>query len=64
MRSVTREDDDRLLAMLALRSSGKRPSEIAAGCGLTSQYVSTVTNRVRRDDEAQEGADLSAAYWP
>lgn len=58
-----RANDNLILAMLVRRWAGETCLSIAADLGVTPSKVSTYTNRVRKADEAQEGCNLSEAYW-
>jgi transposase-like protein len=61
---VNQFSDDDVLQMVRLRSAGVRCVEIARRFGCASQYVSTATNRVKRDDARCSGEDVSGEYWP
>lgn len=52
---ATREADERLLAMLALRDRGVRSPEIGEQFGMRSNAVRTLFQRIERDLAASEG---------
>ena len=66
MTTPTRADDERLLGMLHARNEGRTAQQIAYAIGhAKSQYVSTATTRVMRDDLAMSGepeATVRRAY--
>ena len=55
--------DDELLIMLGMRRDGWTDVEIAEHLGRSRTTVRATTNRVRKEDEAIEGRDLSEFYW-
>lgn len=59
-----RADDETALHMVKLRASGLSSFQIAQRLGTTNEAVRIATNRIRKDDEAHEGRDLSTHYWP
>lgn len=58
-----RQSDEQLLDLLAMRSGGMTPQQIADATGLRVQYVSTATNRVLRADLIESGEDVIRHYW-
>jgi len=58
-----RQSDEQLLDLLAMRSGGMTPQQIADATGLRVQYVSTATNRVMRADMAESSEDVTGHYW-
>ena len=58
-----RQDDERVLRMIALRHAGWSSRAIAERMGVRPESVRVMTNKVRNADEKLEGADLSAFYW-
>jgi hypothetical protein len=62
-RVSTRQDDEILLKLIAERASGRSSYDIAAEYGVTANALRTKTNRVRDDDSAMSGEDVSGAYW-
>ena len=59
----TRARDEVVLAMVRLRSKGRRVHEIAKIYGVTPPYVSRLTKEVMDDDIAACGRDVAANYW-
>ena len=51
---ATREDDDRLLAMLAYRDRGEDSPTIGARFGMKANAVRTIFQRIDRDTEMAE----------
>lgn len=59
----TRADDELHLDLLAARLSGEGSiTEIAKRRGLTREYVSTVTRRIRIADQKESGEDVTGFY--
>jgi transcriptional regulator len=63
MKTATRKTDDDVLALVRLRADGTGPSKIARIYGLTPQYVSVATNRIKRADIEHCGDRVAEAYW-
>jgi len=66
--ATRREQDNRLVDMVAARAAGMKPSEIGKKFGVGSQNVITATNAVMDDDirdaKTEEPETVRAAYWP
>lgn len=61
-REKTREDDERELAMLAMRSDGESAPAIAVRFCLAPERVRVLTNRIRDDHAAHTGEDVRG-WW-
>jgi hypothetical protein len=60
---ATREDDERALDLIRLRCMGITTTEAGRRYGLTGRQVGTITNRVRREDEAHSENGVGGHYW-
>lgn len=57
---ATRNDDHILIDWLRRRDAGEKPSDIARDFGVSTQRVSTATNKVA---DADAGEDSNAYIW-
>lgn len=62
-KQMTRADDEHALAIIKARCAGLSSSVVAKRFGVSSAYVRVTTNKIRKADEVEEGAELSAFYW-
>lgn len=63
---TSRDDDDRLLAMVAMRCAGKTSRDVGEAFGLTNEAVRIATNRVFSADQKESGEaaeTVARAYW-
>lgn len=60
----TREEDEKLLEWLRLRSRGAKTPDIGALYSTTENRVRVSTNRVVKADAALCGLGVLDAYWP
>lgn len=61
-----RESDERAIRMVKLRGKGYTPAQIGRRIGMSPQFVSTATLRVRNDDlefSGEPGAVVNQKYW-
>jgi hypothetical protein len=61
-REKTREDDERELEMMSLRSLLYRSKDIAAKFGMRPEALRTVTNRIR-DAHAEHTGENVDGWW-
>lgn len=59
-RIATREDDGRVVEVLARRAEGETAQAIADATGLSRSAISVLTNRVFHDDAALSGEPREA----
>ena len=66
-RTASRDSDDRLLHLIALRCAGYSAAQTGARYGMADTAVRTMTNRVRDADVVESGepreAVLAAYRW-
>ena len=62
-RDPTRADDELALWMLRERCAGRTSRAIGARIGLSQERVRVITSRIRNEDAAMSGEDVSGAYW-
>ena len=59
----TRENDERVIAWVRDRAAGKSPKQIAKAYRTFPEAVLVATDRVRDEDTAMSGEDITGFYW-
>lgn len=65
-RAIERDNDERILSLLARRTSGETTQKVAKRLRLTEGYVRSITNRVLKADINESGEPLEqilSGYW-
>ena len=62
-RANSRADDELALWMLRERCAGRTSRAIGARIGLSQERVRVITSRIRNEDAAMSGEDVSGGYW-
>ncbi len=63
VRSVPREKDDLVLALVRMRADGESAHGIAKAFGVHSGIVVQATNAVRDADASESGENVQGFYW-
>ena len=63
MSEPTRQMDERVLGWVAARAAGGAPRQSAKAEKTGAEAVQIATDRVRDEDAAHSGEDVTGAYW-